>query len=552
MAETTNKTSLTIIITPITLMSSRKSSRQRTPSKASLLNIIATSDSNKKTTRSKTPAKKKSSTRETRTKSRAETRGDYFPETGGEQLAIDLLSKRVKVFVALDDQYYFGNVTNSVLDQEGKYEVTYDDGQIHQELPADIVSVSVSVPQQKSKPPRSRTPSKAKAKAKTKTTKKQSTNTVDDDDTLGTTPANNQMALQFVAGLPLGAFCVLFLLQQVPQLTSNGSTAGITGIVTMAGVVLGIYKTMKYLKYNTTLLAVFLATCTFTAAIDLGISGFLLGWWNLGSFYPEHGEKYFASAFGVACLAWDGVFHLLLQAFLCYQVLTQQELSKQAALVWSGSIINSMMPLLLGTAATGKFSSGVELSTAMNAPYILIPIVITYNLMTKSASTTSQAKAKAKACKPLMTPHAVFLAASHAALIALHVVRTMAVLNSEAAVAQQWLQMEPALQQQEGTNVALIQCLQSFFYLIPYHCLSLWEIFSRAHYKKPSVFTGIGDWSSLVLGAYMQATFVAWFMTIATYLGPGNIVYTSFSSSTTWIALFVIVVVNCQAHPFQN
>ena len=97
---------------------------------------------------------------------------------------------------------------------------------------------------------------------------------------------------------------------------------------------------------------------------------------------PEHGKKYFASAFGVACLGWDGVVHLLLQGFLCYQAITKQPLSRPVTFIWSGSIINSMMPLLMGAAATGKYSSGVELSTALNAPYVFVPLVITYNAMT--------------------------------------------------------------------------------------------------------------------------------------------------------------------------
>jgi hypothetical protein len=55
-----------------------------------------------------------------------------------------------------------------------------------------------------------------------------------------------------------------------------------------------------------------------------------------------------------------------------FQVLAFRSLTggnlKPLALVWAGSVIFSMMPLLLGAAATGKFSDGVEISTAMNAP----------------------------------------------------------------------------------------------------------------------------------------------------------------------------------------
>ena len=410
----------------------------------------------------------------------------------------------------------------------------------------------------------------------------------------------NAKAKLFVLGLPISAFLVLYILLQLPSLTSDGQTAGITGIVTMAIVVAGIYKTMQHHGYKTNLLNVFLAVCTFTAAIDLGISGFLLGVWNLGSFYPEHGEKYFASSFGVACLTWDGVAHLLMQSYLCYQVITNQKMNKQVALVWSGSIINSMMPLLMGTAATGKYSSGVELSTAMNAPYILVPIIITYNLMSASPTTTTttnvtsivMSNGAVVVVETEVSPNVIIaangmisykkdsntpdnqsrttvsthdlndpttstlmgsiLVVTHIAFILLHVVRTMAVLNSDAKVAKTWLAMEPVLEQQDQTNVMLIQCIQSFFYLIPYHCLSVWEIFNRAYYNKSSVFESIGDWSFLVLGAYLQSTFIAWFMTVATYKEAGTVVYSSFDCTTTWIAVLIVVVILFQAYPFHK
>jgi hypothetical protein len=39
----------------------------------------------------------------------------------------------------------------------------------------------------------------------------------------------------------------------------------------------------------------------------------LVGVWSPGAFYIKTGEKYFNSAYGVACLGWDGAFHMILQ-----------------------------------------------------------------------------------------------------------------------------------------------------------------------------------------------------------------------------------------------
>ena len=46
-----------------------------------------------------------------------------------------------------------------------------------------------------------------------------------------------------------------------------------------------------------------------------------------------------------------------------FSVLKGKQLG-DAGLIWAGSVINSMMPLLMGAAATGIYSHGIELSTA--------------------------------------------------------------------------------------------------------------------------------------------------------------------------------------------
>lgn len=106
----------------------------------------------------------------------------------------------------------------------------------------------------------------------------------------------------------------------------------------------------------------------------------------------------------------------------------------------------------------------------------------------------------------------------------------MASLKSDAAIARTWLNdVEPALQQKDGTNVLLVQSLQSFFYLMPYHCVSLYEVYSRAVCGKVTFLGGGKEggaaWSSLVLGAYLQSSFVQCYMTMAEYQGPGEITY---------------------------
>ena len=150
---------------------------------------------------------------------------------------------------------------------------------------------------------------------------------------------DDSTAQWFVLGLPLSALFMLFftmpLFRHPPpwsplkKLADDRWTVGKSGVVAMCFLVAAICNTMQILHAETKLLNVFLAICTFTAAIHFGITGYLLGLWDPGQFYlgsqrnstlssfnPEHGEKYFASAFGVACLGWDGVTHLMLQGFV--------------------------------------------------------------------------------------------------------------------------------------------------------------------------------------------------------------------------------------------
>ena len=75
-----------------------------------------------------------------------------------------------------------------------------------------------------------------------------------------------------------------------------------------------------------------------------------------------------------------------------FSVLKGKKQLGDAGLIWAGSVINSMMPLLMGAAATGIYSHGIELSTALNAPYVIIPVVIASKLMRAT-------KQGAKRCK---------------------------------------------------------------------------------------------------------------------------------------------------------
>ena len=225
---------------------------------------------------------------------------------------------------------------------------------------------------------------------------------------------------------------------------------------------------------------------------------------------------------------------------MCYRSLQDNYIGSLVSLVWSGSIINSMLPLLIGGAATGIFSSSVEMSTAMNAPYVLIPVIIVHTLFNESSSPRIRQGAKLRKSDILSNLHYIMLSVTHMSLVILLVVRTMSVLRSDATIAKYWLTVEPVLEQSDGTNVILIDSLQALFWLGPYHLYSIFECYIRATKQHRGCLAN-GNWASLILGAYLQSSFIRVFMTCATYASPGIIEY-SFHLATLVVNLFVLAV----------
>lgn len=139
-----------------------------------------------------------------------------------------------------------------------------------------------------------------------------------------------------------------------------------------------------------------------------------------------------------------------IQGVLAYRALTEADLNPWG-LVWGGSIIFSMMPLLVGSAATGKFSDGVELSTAMNAPYVAIPVALAYQLFRPASYNPARGRKRRSTSTELDSVTigiGCVAAASHCVLVLLHTVQIMSVLGSKASIATWWLtEVEPVLKQ---------------------------------------------------------------------------------------------------------
>ena len=137
---------------------------------------------------------------------------------------------------------------------------------------------------------------------KTSTITTNNTSDGSDDESL---LSDNSTLILFIISLSSSALLVLQVLVYLPNLTSTGNKVAFTAISIMCLVVYTIYRSMVRLEYETSLLNVFLCVCCFTAAVDLGIAGYLLNIWKLGSFYILVGEPYFNTAYGIGVLGYE-------------------------------------------------------------------------------------------------------------------------------------------------------------------------------------------------------------------------------------------------------
>ena len=292
----------------------------------------------------------------------------------------------------------------------------------------------------------------------------------------------------------------LSLFEAFPGMYANHVVLGFNGFL-----VLFLSSSLSYLAYvwlgiPPKILGCMWTFVTYTAAIDTMLTAALVGYTKIGNFYNELGEKYVQTAAGGAIFCWDGTFHLAIQAILAWSVMTNRDTGlnfKIMALIWCGSIINSMQPYMLG-AFSGPFSDQIQLSSALNAPYVIFPILVCNMIMNSFPSRARKVDAVLSTC----------FASFHLALAALHVVRMTAIMGSKTAVAQWLVSVEPVIVK-DNTKHVVFQIQQWGWIFAPYHLTCAIDLIQRAlGQSKPILQSRVSDWAALALGAYLQGTFV--------------------------------------------
>eukprot|EP00978_Attheya_sp_CCMP212_P010076 scaffold24204_cov57-Attheya_sp.AAC.1 len=312
----------------------------------------------------------------------------------------------------------------------------------------------------------------------------------------------NQKALLVVTLLvfSLQAATVLQLCEYFPFLKSSPNavvTLGVGSLVALFGLSFYIFH---HMGHHLSILGAFFTAVLWSATIDSFLAAALVGWTDLGKFYYDHGEEYFKTSWGFAALLWDGTFHYALQFYIAYSVYTQGKPHAIASLVWAGSIINSMPVLLIG-AATGSFSETIKPATALNAPYVLVPIMIAKLVLTDEgheASHTNKKQEEAIASLPVGFA-SLFWINFHVVAITLHIWRAIVVLECNAPAAQQWRQDVEILSSDDDGSISFgflrIQLLQYLFYYVPFHAYCLWKV-------TPDRTMSL--WATFMAGGYLQ------------------------------------------------
>jgi len=182
-------------------------------------------------------------------------------------------------------------------------------------------------------------------------------------------------------------------------------------------------------------------------------------------------------------------------------------------LVWAGSIINSMAPLLLG-AAIGPFSGEIQLATALNTPYIFMPVAVVFALLSRTPPLHKKEGAGTRVRSHHLLADIVLLAYNFLIPI-VHILRLMCVFDSQSPIAQYWAKVEPvfdrksALDKNDQQDYAFMsaQAVQWAFWFIPWHWAALFEQIGRIRTGKRTVILGsLGvDLAALAFGGYLQS-----------------------------------------------
>jgi hypothetical protein len=322
------------------------------------------------------------------------------------------------------------------------------------------------------------------------------------------TSQHQSAVILLILGSLLSAFLVLLIFEYVTFLRTDGLRLGICAIITVSTAFVVAHQAQQWIGFTPSYLVTTFLFVDFTAFLDTLLTlGLLDNITTFGRWYVDMGEEYFKSTSGFFIIGWDGTFHVVLQCFITYCILTKQPY-KYATLICMGSVLNSMAPLLVAAASSEAFSDRIKLCTALNPPYVILPAAVVIHCLRipNTATTTIQKNNNYKNKNNL---NLWILTLYHVTFILVGMIRPLVVMKSKNILATWWSNnVEPSLTQDKHLHVT-IQCLEWLFWFVPFHMVALFDIWiEQLQQRTDNTLIGSRHRTSLfalILGGYLQS-----------------------------------------------
>ncbi|GFO47835.1 transmembrane 6 superfamily member 1 [Plakobranchus ocellatus] len=220
--------------------------------------------------------------------------------------------------------------------------------------------------------------------------------------------------------------------------------------------------------------------------IALQIDGYIS---NFIGFYFAEGEPYLNTAHGTVINYWDGTVHFFL--YLAMIVLFCNRLSyREVGLYWAGSLLNSMVVLLLG-AVTGNHP--IKLSIFVNTPYLLLPIITSVKLLHERPP---QARSFLQFPNIFKRPVDFLFLLYFGAALCISIYRALAAMGGNYSSMKLYVKdYDPYLR--DPTNFPFIQVSSYAYFFVTYYLFAIYGLLCPGQHW-------MADWSLIHAGAAAQ------------------------------------------------
>ncbi|CAH1790382.1 unnamed protein product [Owenia fusiformis] len=277
-------------------------------------------------------------------------------------------------------------------------------------------------------------------------------------------------------------------------------TMELEGMIPLIGfsILLGVVMVMYFLLrenrphdpfYYFYTLASFGAICSMLIALeaDKYINGFF-------AFYFKNGEVYLTTPYGALCSYWDGTGHLAMY-LLMMRAISNKQNYRILGLYWAGSLINSMIVLLVGS-VVGNF--GIKSAYLMNMPWFIFPIIATGCFLKQRPNQSISVKmANEHHVTIFQRPQDIFFILYLVAALVVSIIRGFSLLGCDMEFFTSYLSnIEPYLN--DPASYGKMQGFVYFFYFSLYYVMAIYGFLSPGQ-------SWMVDWSMIHAGAAIQS-----------------------------------------------